>query len=75
MNLTSPIPIAEIEPSSWKEKMGMSSVDLRFVKSFLSGDIETFAPVSIIQDSVAECACRATAMLAKLGFGLGACRF
>jgi hypothetical protein len=51
--------------------MGMFSVCWKLEKSFLSGEIDTLAPVSIIQEGeLGAAACRATAILAKLGFGL-----
>ena len=77
VNLTSPNPMPEMDSSSLIECIGISSVDLNLEKSFLSGEIDTFAPVSIIQAGVEVLACSATAMFAKLGFGFEfeACRF
>jgi hypothetical protein len=66
----------EMDSSSLTEKMGMFSVDWKLEKSFLSGEIDTLAPVSIIQEGeLGAVACRATAILAKLGFCLVGCRF
>ena len=76
VNLTSPNPMPEIDSSSLTENIGMFSVCWKLEKSFLSGEIDTLAPVSIIQEEeLGAASCRATATLAKLGFGLVACRF